>query len=815
MRGESLAQPCCWLGAVLFIVGCGSSTRFLNDLEGSAGEGGASGAGGSGQTTGGRMSCGPASLPADRTHPGYTPRAAVTNAVANLLEGMPLASKIAQMQSVPDPIARTADVFRDIDRSPDADAGDGKTLRGFRYRDAGRGVNLAAGQDNRPTQGNDFSTAFPAQSTRGASWDIELEFRVGEALGEETMSSRNNMLLAPCMNVLRHPYWGRSQETYGEDTFHLGRMASALTAGIQEHVAACAKHFAANNIENDRANQDARMDEQTLREIYGRHFEMVVRDGGVACVMAAYNSINGTHATQNRHLLTDVLREGFGFRGLVISEWWAMPGGMATPDVTTAQQLAREAVRAGLDVELPFTLNYSQLDALLDSQELTAADIDAAASRILEQKFRFGSQYTDGPYGLGRSTTTLIGDSLVGNETHLDLAEEVELKSAVLLTNGLDGPPVLPIQSVNSIAVIGGELPIALVMEATEPPKTGSILHLATDVNLGDRGSSRVNADPEQSIGPFAGIAAAAADHGILDVTTGASAAAALDADLVVVVVGLGAGDEGEEFSLASHGDRASLDLPRNQAALVSDVLALDKPTVIIVESGSIVNLPWLSHPNRRQATMWAGYGGQRAGAAFGKLLFGDANFSGKLPVSWPKEQDLLPFTSGGTTTQMGYFFGYRDYDIRAAEGAPVELVFPFGHGLSYSTFEYAGLSVPCADVSKDGVVDVSFEIANTGPVDGEAVAMLFVSGPRTPNGIRGNRAVKELKGFTKVNLKASGRAGSSERVSIPLRIDDLRHWEGGADGAWVIDDGVYTIRVGPSAADADLMLQETLVVHD
>src|SRR6187399_3344205 len=199
--------------------------------------------------------------------------------------------------------------YRDIERSPDVDVPGVGKIRGYRYRDAGHGVNLDAGQDNRiDDQGKNFATVFPTASLRAASWDLELEKRVGQAIGDETAASRNNMLLAPCMNIIRHPYWGRTQETYSEDMYHTGRMASALTAGLQQHVVACAKHYAANNVENNRFNQNAVMDEQTLREVYGRHFEMVVRDGGIGCIMASYNLINGVKSTQNKHLLTDILR---------------------------------------------------------------------------------------------------------------------------------------------------------------------------------------------------------------------------------------------------------------------------------------------------------------------------------------------------------------------------------------------------------------------------------------------------------------------------------------------------------------------------
>lgn len=727
--------------------------------------------------------------------------------VDQLLGAMSQEQKILQMSGIP---VGSKD-YQDIERSPDVDVA-GTTIRGYRYRDAGHGVNLDAGQDNRPNDGNNFATAFPQQSTRGASWDLELEWMLGEAMGDETAASKNNMLLGPCMNIIRHAYWGRTQEVYGEDTYHMGRMASAWTAGLQQHVAACAKHYAANNVEQNRANQDAIMDEQTLREIYGRHFEMVVRDGGASCIMASYNKINGKKSTQNQHLLTDILRTDFGFKGLVISDWWAMPGDQGPIDTSTAIAQAGEAALAGLDIEVPWTLNYGQLGAAIQANAAVGAAVNESARRILQEKFRFKSALsTDGWSAKGDANlrSTLSGGSIATNQGHLDLAELSALKSAVLLKNGAAGAPVLPITGTPSIAVVGLDMPIG-INSSTTMPKSGSTFQMANHVAVGDRGSSRVNADPAQSVGPHAGIQEIGGLHGVTNVTSGNSAEAAGSADLVVVVVGLTPGDEGEEYAIDAGGDRSSLNLPGQQNQLVDAVLALNKPTVIIVQSGSIVNLPWLGHANQNQATIWAGYAGMRSGLAYGKLLFAHegANFSGKMPLAWPNESDMIPFKDQPNATTMGYFFGYRDYDKRAADGAPVTLVFPFGHGLSYSNFTYANLMVPCTTATEKAILNVTVDITNTTDRAGEEVALLFVKGP--PATGTGARAVKELKSFAKINVPAMGTA----TANLPLRIQDLRHWEGGADGAWVIDKGEYTVLVGKSGADADLTATGTFTIN-
>jgi len=773
---------------------------------------GSGGSGGTGNASGGseasgqgpRFSCSAVQsqqFDSDFMH-SYVASREVTDAVQATLAAMGPADKASQMLGLP---VGSMDFF-DTARSPDVNVPGVGTIRGYNYRSGGRGVNLAAGQINRRGDGSDFATAFPAPSVRAASWDLDLEKRVGEAIGDETAASLNDVLFAPCMNIVRHPYWGRTQETYGEDMYAIGRMATAFTVGLQKYVLGCAKQFAANNIERWRSNQNAIMNEQTLREIYGRHFEMVVQDGGVGCIMASYNAINGVKSTQNKHLLREILKApieqgGFGFQGLVLSDFGAMPGDLSAPDRAAAQSLTDEAARAGLDVELPWTLHYSTTTLAGVDQAL----VEDAAKRVLMQKYRFkvatGDSWSPEP-----ATSKLIAASIASLD-HEALSEEAELKSAVLLVNGAPNRPLLPLETATQIAVVGPDQEFQLLTSSV--PKSCPVgrddarscnFHFATDPSLGDRGSSLVNADPGRSVGPFAGIRAAAGSS--RQVTSGNSPAAAANADTVVVVVGYTSADEGEEYAIAAGGDRTSLDLPKGQNEFVNSVLDLMKPTVIIVETGSIVNLPWLAHANKNQATVWAGYGGQRAGAALGKLIFGAANFSGKMPMAWPtqSETDVLKFKDTETETRMGYFFGYREYDRRKAAGQAVNLVFPFGHGSSYSSFEYSNLMLPCQTATKDAILDISVEIKNSSTVDGHEIAMLFVKPPAKPASITGDRPLKELKSFARIRVKA----GQSATAQLPLRIRDLRRWEGGTNGKWLIDSGTYTILVGKNADDAE-----------
>lgn len=747
----------------------------------------------------------------------YSIPADVAKKVDDTLKLMTPASKATQMMGIP--VGNKN--YRDIERSPDVDVAGVGTIRGWRYRDAGRGVNLDAGQDNRPDDMANFATAFPSPSLRAASWDLELERKIGAAIGDETAGTKNNMLLSPCMNIVRHPYWGRTQETYGEDMYAVGRMATALTVGLQEYVAACPKHFAANNIEKGRSSQNSVMTEQTLREIYGRHFEMVVQDGGAACIMASYNLINGVKATQNPHLLRNVLKAplsegGMGFQGLVLTDWWAMPGDQKTDkDATTVQNIASEAVLAGTDVEVPWQIHYSPATLALADQ----ASIDDAAKRVLTQKFRFKSAMTTDGWSLKPPVSTLTnngaGGSVAPVEAHEALAEEAVIRSAVLLANGTGDTSVLPIKDATNIAVVGLEDPFKQISSSvprtcgySEDIPQGVVgarectFKFATDAALGDRGSSRVNADPARSIGPFDGIKATAGEGVTVVSGIAADSPGVADADTVVVVVGYTPEEEGEEYYIQAGGDRSTLNLPPGHNELVDAVLALNKRTIIIIESGNIVNLPWLSHANQNQATIWAGYPAQRGGSALGKLIFGQANFGGKMPMAWPTEDLLQPFKDSDTVTTMGYFFGYRAYDTRKHVGMEdIKLIFPYGHGLSYSTFAYSNVVAPCTTVTKEAVFEVNVDIENTSEVDGDEVVFLFVKPPEKPSGITGERPWKELKSFARVNVPK----GQKVTAKLPLRIQDLRRWEGEANGKWVIDSGTYTLLIGKDADDAEL----------
>jgi beta-glucosidase len=554
------------------------------------------------------------------------------------------------------------------------------------------------------------------------------------------------------------------------------------------------KHYAANNIENGRNSANSDMDEQTLRENYARHFEMIVRDAGVACVMAAYNLVQGKKATQSKHLLTELLRDDMGFRGFVMSDWWAMPPGTGGASTDALQANAVEAVNAGLDMELPWAYNYQHLEAVTGTQgqPVTEQTVTTSASRILEQKYRFKVGKMGETSGLKAPATTLSDrGSIENNQAHIALAQEAALKGMVLLKND---NTTLPIQrgGIDKIAVIGAEVSYHVV----NTDRADGTIHFATDIRLGDLGSGRVFADPAKSTGPFAGIQAAAGSG--ITVVSGTTASAVGDADFVVVVAGLTPEDEGEEYTGA--GDRPSLALdPKHDAnkqnTLISQVAALGKPMVVVLEGGSAIDMPWLGSV---PAVVMAWYPGMDGGTALGKLLFGDASFSGKLPITWPKRWEDLPTFNSGASTTMDYFLGYRWFDEH-----DIEPLFPFGHGLSYTTFEYKHLQVPCSDVTANGVVKVQVDVTNTGTVAGEEVALLFVRRP--DSALR--HSEKELRGFHRVALAP----GETKRITIPIRVTDLKMWND-AEARWVIEPGAVEVLVGPTAAN--LPLTDTFVVQ-
>lgn len=757
---------------------------------GMSGQGGDSGGGGSSSSGGAPAKTACTTPPMNYPYsPGYVISPAAVTMAQSAVNSMTPSQRADQLRGTnPGPASSRnySDIFRTLDSGG---------IKGFKFRDGPRGVNLAA---ENPSGGQGYSTTFPVASARGASFDLTLEYQIGVAMGDEMVASNHNNLLSPTTNILRHPLWGRNQETYGEDAFHLGRMGTANVVGIQEYVPACAKHYAANNIEVNRANLNAMMDEQTLQEVYARHYEMMIRDGGVSCIMAAYNSVNGVKSTQNKHLLNELLRDQFGFKGFVLSDWWAMPGGSG--NITTDQQKANaaQALLAGMDMELPWNYNYSQIESQVTSNAITQATVNEAALRVVREKFRFNVATGT---GLKAAKTTLTPqNSIAGNDAHLDLARQAAVEGSVLLKNEGNTLPIIQTgRTVSTVAVIGAK--VAWSISGSGLTQKG-VVDFANDIRIGDLGSSRTTPDPGKTFGPAAGLRLTAPPG--ITVTASDAASAARNADFIVVVAGMTQQDEGEEYTGEADRNNFSLDGKvtgtKLQDKLITDVAAIandpanKKPWAVVLQGGGVIDMPWIASV---PAVVMAWYPGQLGGVALGQLLFGQVNFSGKLPVTWSTVASDWPVFSvtGQTTTEMSYYLGYRWFDKYAKKP-----LYPFGHGLSYTTYRYENVVVPCNDVKPDANIPVTVDVFNTGEMDGDEIVMVFVRFlDPAPAGVQ--RSIKELKAFRRVNLTK----GQGKRVTIDLRASDLKVYDP-TSKTMKVPTGRVQILVGPSSDRTKLL---------
>ena len=605
--------------------------------------------------------------------------------------------------------------------------------------DGPRGVSQLAGN----------ATTFPVGMARGATWDPELERRVGETMGAELRAKGGSVLLAPVLNILRHPGWGRAQETYGEDSFHLGQMGVGFILGAQEHVIASAKHFAANTIEDTRFKVDVTMDERTLREVYLPHFRHAVSDAHVGSIMTAYNKLDGHYCAENFHLVREILKGDWAFDGFVESDW------------SLGTRSTVGSALAGLDIEMPSAIYYDDdLVNAVESGDVPVANIDDAVRRILRAKFCLQLD----------SDPPVPEPDVVESPAHTALTLEVEREAIVLLKNERTALP-LDRGAIHSIAVAGP---------------------LADVANIGDTGSS--SSKPSYVITPLAGLVARAGAVAVQqvtgDVTTPANRSTLAGADAAIVVVGLTSKDEGE--GLVGAGDRHQLALSADQEQLIRDVAAANPRTIVVLEGGSaIVVENWIDNV---AALVMAWYPGQEGGNAIADVLFGDVNPSGKLPLTVPRsEADLPEFVSDPNRLEVtyGYDHGYRYLDHRGTEPR-----FAFGYGGSYTTFAFANLALAKSDLAPTGTLEASVDVTNTGSVAGDEVVQLYVGYPASAVA----RDVKTLRAFARVSLAA----GETKKVPLRVPVADLAYYDV-ATSAFVVEPIGYQVLVGSSSRDLPL----------
>lgn len=598
------------------------------------------------------------------------------------------------------------------------------------------------------------ATAFPVAMARGATFDPELERRIGETIGIEVRSYARNVLLAPTMNVLRHPLWGRAQETYGEDPFHIGEMALGFIAGAQTQVPVTAKHFAVNSIENTRHTVNVTVDERTLREIYLPHFRRVVQEGRVAGVMSAYNSVNGAFCSENPDLLRDILKGEWQFAGFVVSDWGGTEANVNGYDHTIA------AATAGLDLEMFVEKIYgAPLFGAIESGALDESVVDEMIRRQLRARFCYALD-TDPPVADATQRETPAARAL---------AREAAGRSMVLLHNSGGALPVTP--SAGMDIVVTGPL--------------------ADFENLGDTGSSSVTSGNVVTAleGLMAGASGATITHLAAPPATPAEETVVADADAVVVVIGLSTDDEGEAEIGA--GDRDSLALPAGHAEWVAQLAALSDRVIVIVEGGSALDLTDVVAD--ADAVVMAWYPGVEGGHAIADVVFGSVNPSGRLPIVFPAAlADLPPFDNVSDEVTYGYFHGYRHLDD--TNTAPL---FPFGYGLSYTTFAYSNLVVEDASLRGRDTLRVTVDVENTGSRPGRETVQLYVG---APSSTISPRAARDLRAFAQVEVPA----GETRTVALEVPVEDLGTWDV-ASQSFRVEATTYRVEVGSSSRDLPL----------
>ena len=597
------------------------------------------------------------------------------------------------------------------------------------------------------------ATCFPVSMARGATFDRELEEEIGKVIGAEVRAVGGNYFGGVCINLPRNPRWGRAQECYGEDQYHLGEMGAALTRGVQsQNVMACIKHFALNSIENARFKADVQISRRALHEVFLPHFKRCIEEGA-ASVMGAYNKVLGEQASESGFLLRDILRDKWGFEGFTLSDFlWAVKDGV-------------KGVKGGMNIEMPCFCRYIEdiPKALADGQ-LEMADLDEAVGYILRTIYYYETRKDPQEYG----------EDILACDRHVQVAKRAAQESMVLLKNE------------------GGILPF-------DKAKTEKIVVLGVlgDIeNIGDHGSSKVH--PYYTVTPFKGLMKKMPRAQILysdgkDIEKAKKLAA--DADAVVIVAGYIHSDEGEFLADRSDiaemgGDRVSMRLHQRDIDLIEGVKGICKNTVVsIVGSSAILIDEW---EKDIPAVIFSFYSGMEGGNALADILFGDVCPSGKLPYTVAySEEDYPYFDPDCEEITYEYYHGYCKME---KEGKKV--LYPFGYGLSYTEFAFGR---PEAEVFAD-TAKISISLKNTGSMAGAEVVQLYVG----CEGSKVDRPVKVLKDFARVELAP----GEETKVSLSVSKKDRAYFDEDKD-AFVTEDIQYIAYVGNCSAKEALQKVE------
>ena len=586
------------------------------------------------------------------------------------------------------------------------------------------------------------ATCFPTAATIANSWDTELGEELGKTLGEEAMAEGVNVLLGPGLNIKRSPLCGRNFEYFSEDPYLAGKMAASYVRGIQSKgVYACPKHFAVNSQELRRMAMNSVLDERTLREIYLTGFEIAVKEGKAKTIMSAYNEVNGTYANENKHLLTDILRDDWGFDGIVITDWGA-----------SNDHALGVAAGSNLEMPNPGLDSARELIAAVESGKISIEDVDARVDELLDAVMTL---YVNAQ---GKS------DSF-DTHAHHKVARKAAAESTILLKNEDN---ILPLKAGAKVAVIGDFAFVPRYQGAgsslVNPTKVETIQEMIGSYDIQVIGSCRGYSRT--------GEEDAATKKEALDIAS--------RADYVLFFFGLNEDSESEGM------DRTHMRIPQNQINLLQELGQVNHNLIGIISAGSAIEMPWHHY---LKAMLHCYLNGQAGAGAVLDILTGRVNPSGKLSETIPRRLEDTPayryYPSHERTSEYreSLYVGYRYYDT-----ADVPVLYPFGFGLSYTKFEYSDLNV-----NDNGV---SFTIKNTGKVDGAEVCQLYVGLDKA----KVFRPKKELKGFAKVFLKA----GESKKVEISFDDKTFRYWNTKTN-KWEVEGGEYQVMVGASSADIKL----------
>lgn len=586
------------------------------------------------------------------------------------------------------------------------------------------------------------ATCFPTSASSANSWDPALLYQVGQTIGEEARIEHVSVLLGPGINMKRNPRCGRNFEYFSEDPYLAGKLAASYIQGVQSNgIASCVKHFACNDQETLRLASDSIVDERALREIYLTAFEIAIKEGHAGAIMSAYNLLNTVYCNENNHLLQDILRKEWGYTGIIVTDW----GG----DNDRVKGLL-----ASNELEMPSTIGETNLDvkAAILNGTINESVVDEAIDRQLDLFLKTDSAVRSAPKTFDK-------------EAHHKIAQEVEESSIVLLKNQ---NAILPLKAKTKIAIIGDF--------AKSPRYQGAGSSIVNPLKLDSFMGCAKEYDVE-----ITGYADGYKRYGKASSHLAKKAVAIADsADVLLVFLGL------DEFSEAEGIDRKHIRLPDNQRELISALYHTGKPIVCVLNCGSVVELPFVDRVN---ALVHGFLGGEAGARALWNVLVGKVNPSGKLAETYPYGYPDVPSADhfGKRDPMVQYresiFIGYRYF-----ETAGIDVRFPFGFGLSYTTYEYTNLSI-----TPEGV---KFTITNTGKVAGKEIAQLYIGKVNSflP------RAKRELKGFTKVALAP----GESKEVSIAFDDKSFRYFNVKSN-AWAIEPGAYTIEIGASSQDIRL----------